>query len=186
MARRLAKQCRKLVGIDPSDNIDDNEIVHERLKMPIEDHPPGAVYDLITMRMLAEHIQSPADVVARLSALLAPGGRIVIYAVSKYSPSVLIASVTPMSVHHAAKHLLWRTGKRDTFPTTDRMNTRATLAGLFATQNMTEEVFQLLPDCRTTSRFQRLRFLELCLWKLLTTMGIPYPETCILAVYRAP
>ena len=184
-ARRLADRCRKLVGIDPSDNIDDNQTVHERLKMPIEDHPPGAAYDLITMRMVAEHIESPRDVVGRLAALLAPGGRIVIYTVSKYSPSVLIASATPMSVHHAAKHVLWRTEERDTFPTTYRMNTRGTLAQLFAEQDMTEEMFELLPDCRTTSRFERLQFVELSLWKLLSSLGIPYPETCILAVYRA-
>lgn len=184
-ARRLADRCRRLVGIDPSDNIDDNSFVHERLKMPVEAHPAGQAYDLITMRMVAEHVEAPEEVVKRLAALLRPGGRIIVYTVFRYSPSVIVAAATPLWVHHIVKRLLWRTEERDTFPTVYRMNTRETLARLFSREGLSEEVFEYLADCRSTARFRILQYVELSAWKALSLIGIRYPEACILAVYRA-
>ena len=184
-ARRLADRCRRLVGIDPGDNIDDNVFVHERLKMPIEAHPPGATYDLITLRMVAEHVEAPAAVAARLASLLAPDGRIVIYTVSRYAPSVIVAGLTPLKVHHVVKRWLWETEERDTFPTVYRMNTRPVLARLFGDVGLAEEMFAYLADCRSTARFRVLQHLELSLWKTLSRIGLRYPECCILAVYRA-
>lgn len=184
-ARRLADRCRTLVGIDPSDNIDENAFVHDYLKMPIEDHPPGRKYNLITLRMVAEHIEAPETVVNKLAGLLLPGGRIVIYTVAGYSPSVLVASITPLWVHHVVKQILWRTEERDTFPTVYRMNTRATLGRMFAAEGLSEEMFAYLGDCRATARFKFLQYIELSLWKGLSSIGLRYPEACILAVYKS-
>jgi SAM-dependent methyltransferase len=184
-AHRLSDRCRKLVGIDPSDNIDDNSFVHERLRMPIEDHPPGRAYNLITLRMVAEHIEAPQAVVKQLASLLLPGGQIVIYTVARYSPSVVVAANTPLSVHHAVKRLLWRTEERDTFPTVYRMNTRSKLKRLFSGEGLSEEMFAYLGDCRSTARFKLLQYVELSIWKALSVIGLQYPEACILAVYRS-
>jgi SAM-dependent methyltransferase len=184
-ARRLADRCRKLVGIDPSDNIDENAFVHERLKMPIEEHPSERAYNLITLRMVAEHVEAPEQVAKQLASLLLPGGRIVIYTVGRYSPSVIVAANTPLWVHHAVKHMLWRTEERDTFPTVYRMNTRSALRRLFCGEGLLEEMFEYLGDCRATARFKFLQYFELSTWKLLSLVGLPYPEACILAVYRS-
>jgi SAM-dependent methyltransferase len=184
-ARRLADRCARLVGIDPDDNIDENGFLHERLKMPIEAHPPGRVYDLITLRMVAEHIEAPEVVANKLASLLLPGGRIVIYTVLETSPSVFIAAHTPLWVHHRVKQFLWRTEERDTFPTVYRMNTRAALKALFGAEGLSEEAFEYLADCRTTARFQALQFVELSAWKLLSRIGVRYPEACVLGVYRS-
>jgi SAM-dependent methyltransferase len=183
-ARRLADRCRKLVGIDPSDNIDDNPFVDERLKMPIEDHPPGPAYDLITLRMVAEHVEAPEKVAKQLASLLLPGGRIVIYTVGRYAPSVIVAASTPLWVHHAVKRVLWKTEERDTFPTVYRMNTRPALKRLFCGEGLSEEMFEYLGDCRATGRFRLLQYFELSVWKILSLISLPYPEVCILAVYR--
>ena len=184
-ARRLADRCHELVGIDPSDNIEENAFVHTYLKMPIEDHPPGRKYSLITLRMVAEHIESPEAVVRKLSGLLLPGGQIAIYTVTGYSPSVLVASITPLWFHHAVKQFLWRTEERDTFPTVYRMNTRATLAKMFANEALSEDMFTYLGDCKTTARFRFLQYIELSIWKALSAVGLRYPEACILAVYKS-
>jgi SAM-dependent methyltransferase len=184
-ARRLADRCRKLVGIDPSENIDENPYVHERLKMPIEDHPPGRSYDLITMRMVAEHVEDPETVAMQLAGLLLPGGRIVIYTVGRYAPSVIVADNTPLWVHHVVQRALWRTEERDTFPTVYRMNTRPALKKLFCGEGLSEEMFEYLGDCRSTARFKLLQYVELSVWKILSLVGLPYPEACILAVYRS-
>jgi SAM-dependent methyltransferase len=183
--RRLADRCRKLVGIDPSDNIDDNPFVHERLKMPIEAHPPGPAYDLITLRMVAEHVEAPEKVAKQLTSLLLPGGRIVIYTVGRYSPSVIVAASTPLWVHHAVKQVLWRTEERDTFPTVYRMNTRQALRRLFCGEGLSEVMFEYLGDCRTTARFKFLQYFELSIWKILSLIRFPYPEACILAMYQS-
>ena len=185
-SRRLADRCLKLVGIDPSDNIDDNPFIHERLKMPIEEHPPERAYNLITLRMVAEHVEAPYEVAKQLASLLLPGGRIVIYTVGGYAPSVLVAASTPLWVHHAVKRLLWRTEERDTFPTVYRMNTRPTLRRLFRGEGLSEEMFEYLGDCRATARFKVLQYCELSVWKILSLIGLSYPESCILAVYRSP
>lgn len=185
-ARLLADRSRKLVGIDPSDNIDDNPFVHERMKLSIEQHPPGRAYNLITLRMVAEHVEAPEQVAKQLANLLLPGGRIVIYTVALYSPSVFVAASTPLWVHHRLKRLLWRTEERDTFPTVYRMNTRRALGGLFRTQGLAEELFEYLADCRATGRFRVLQFLELTVWKIFSLLGLGYPESCILAIYRLP
>ena len=66
-------------------------------------------YDLITLRMVAEHIAHPRDAVAALARLAKPGGRVVVYTVWKWSPASIAAAVTPMAVHHRLKKLLWDT-----------------------------------------------------------------------------
>jgi 2-polyprenyl-3-methyl-5-hydroxy-6-metoxy-1,4-benzoquinol methylase len=185
-ATRLAARCRLLVGVDPSDNIDDNSFVHERVKLPIEQYRPDRRYDLITLRMVAEHIADPPTTVARLAALLAPGGRVVVYTVSRWSPSALVAACSPLSFHHAVKRVLWRVEAHDTFPTVYVMNTHAALRRLFTAAGLQEEAFERLADCRTTARFRWPQAAELGLWRALQKFGLNYPENCILAVYRAP
>lgn len=183
-SRLLADRCKHLVGIDPDDNIDDNPYVHERIKLPIEKYQPDRLFDLVSMRMVAEHISNPDDAVATLSRLTAPGGRVVVYTVSKWSPASIVAALTPMAFHHFAKRLLWGGEERDTFPTEYRMNTRASLSGVFRTNGFEEESYLLLGDTRTTNRFRMLNTVELTLERGLRAVGLPYPESCILAVYR--
>ena len=184
-ATRLAARCRLLVGVDPSDNIDDNSFVHERVKLPIEQYRPDRRYDVITLRMVAEHIADPATTAARLAALLAPRGRVVVYTVSRWSPSAVVAALSPLNFHHVVKRVLWHVEERDTFPTVYAMNTRSALQRLFTAAGLQEEAFERLSDCRSTGRFRWLQVAELGLWKALQKLGLGYPENCILAVYRA-
>ena len=66
-AHVLASRCRLLVGLDPSDNIDENPFVHERAKCQLEDFETDRKFDLITLRMVAEHIRDPQKVARVLS-----------------------------------------------------------------------------------------------------------------------
>lgn len=183
-SRRLAERCAQLVGIDPDDNIDDNPYLHERIKLPIEQYRPERLFNLVSMRMVAEHITDPEAAVCALAGVVAPGGRVVVYTVSKWSPAALVAAVTPIGFHHFVKRFLWRTEERDTFPTAYRMNTRASLSGVFARHGFREEHYLLVADCRTTNRFRWLNRIELGLERSLRAVSLPYPESCILAVYR--
>ena len=183
-AAMLAQRCRLLVGLDPSDNIEENTLLHERVRCTIEQYRPERQHDLITMRMVAEHIEAPEAAVAALSDMLRPGGRVVLYTVRKWSPAAVAAALTPMAVHHRVKRVLWDTAERDTFPTFYRMNTRDTLRRLFAACGCIEESFLRLDDTRSFAKWKSLATLELSLWRLLQRLGVAYPEACLMGIYR--
>ena len=183
-ARLLSQRCQILVGIDPSDNITENEIVHLREQTFVEDYHPNRQFDLITLRMVAEHIRNPESAVQALSRLTNRGGRIVIYTVSKWAPVSILAAVTPTYVHKVAKRVLWQSEDKDTFPVVYRMNTRRDLAHQFEANGFIEERFEHLDDCRLFLRWYALNYLELSMLRLLRGAGLSYPESCILAIYR--
>lgn len=184
LAKRLSQQCKRLVGIDPDPNINDNPYIDAGVQKLIDDYEPDEVFDLITMRMVAEHVANPERVMATLSAATIPGSMVVIYTVNNYSPVPLLTRVTPMPVRHFLKKLLWRTNPKDTFPTAYKMNTRRELAELFEAHQFDEVYFAYLDDCRTTTRFPALLTVELVLRKAFRKLGMAYPENCLLGVYR--
>ena len=184
LARRLAERCRWLAGVDPSDNIDDNPLLMDRAKCMIEDYRPDRRFDLITMRMIAEHVEDPPKVVAALARLARPGGDVVVYTPGRWALASIVASLTPLFVHQAAKHILWGTEKRDTFPTAFLMNTRHQLRTAFEAGGFTESQFFLLDDTRTLNRWYPGSLMELRIRSILRRLSVRYPEFCILAVYR--
>lgn len=182
-ARLLADKCRSLTGLDPSDNIDENVFVHHRAKCMLEEFEAPEPFDLITLRMVVEHIAAPEEATAALARLCKPGGHVVIYTVDKWSPVSMVSAVTPMGFHHWMKSLLWQGDEKDTFPTKYLMNTRARLTALMSAAGFAEAAFQTLPDTRTTNRFRLLNALELTAWRGLRAIGLEYPEKCIMGIY---
>ena len=184
LANVLAQRCKLLVGADPSDNIDDNGFIHRRYKSSLEMLVPDEQFDLVTLRMVAEHVRRPERAIEALARLTRKSGIVVVYTVWKWSPASIVAASTPMSVHHGAKHFLWGTEERDTFPVEYRMNTRGTLAHLFEEGGFREEHFSFLDDCRSSHRSKSLNTIELLVWRGLRRLNLRYPERCILASYR--
>lgn len=183
-ARLLSERCRILVGVDPSDNIDQNHFVHRYSKCSIETFRTELTFDLITLRMVAEHITSPGAAASAISTLLNRNGRVVIYTVNKYSPVSILSAATPFKLHHRLKQLVWDGEQQDTFPVAYRMNTRSSLRRLFEMNAMSEESFAYLDDCRTLARWRVLNSVELRLLQILRRFSLHYPETCILGVYQ--
>ena len=64
------------------------------------------------------------------------------------------------------------------------MNTRRTLANVFASAEFGEVFFDYLDDCRTTSGYPALHKLELRIWRGLQRLGMHYPENCLLGIYQ--
>jgi 2-polyprenyl-3-methyl-5-hydroxy-6-metoxy-1,4-benzoquinol methylase len=141
VAKVLAERARLLFGADPSDNVDDNPFVHQRAKCEIQDLETDLRFDLITLRMVAEHIRDPRAAVDAFSRLAKPGALVVVYTVWKWAPVSIVSALTPMSVHHAVKRFLWTSNERDTFPVEYRMNTRTTLQRLFEGGGFREQDF---------------------------------------------
>jgi SAM-dependent methyltransferase len=184
LAEALAARCGFLMGLDPDETLAENPYVHERAYAPLENYQSSEPFDLATLRMVAEHIAQPEQAVAALARLVRPGGKVVVYTVNRWSPIALASWLVPFGLHHPVKRLMWRTDERDTFPVAYRMNTRRQLAKLFAAHGFLESWFAHLDDCRTFHRFRWLHFLELSLQRLLRSLRLPYPETCLLGVYE--
>jgi SAM-dependent methyltransferase len=185
LARELSQRCRLLVGVDPDDTLEENVFLHHKEKVAIEDFAPAERFDLVSLRMVAEHIADPALAVASLARLTAPGGRVVVYTVDRWSPVAIAATLVPFRYHHAAKHVLWRTEEKDTFPVVYKMNTRKDLQKWFGNRQFRESSFVRLDDCRTFARFRPLHLGELAARGLLRAVrGLSYPESCLLGVYE--
>jgi 2-polyprenyl-3-methyl-5-hydroxy-6-metoxy-1,4-benzoquinol methylase len=183
LAARLSQRCARLVGVDESENIAENPYIHAYQKAYLEDFQTDEVFDLISLRMVAEHVRDPDRLATALTKLLAPGGRVVIYTVHRWSPVSIVAFLTPMAVHHAVKGLIWEVDPRDTFPVEYRMNTRRQLSRLFAKFGFEEKSYRRLSDCRTLQKWKLTNYVELLIWKMLQVVGLNYPEVCILATY---
>jgi len=184
LAELLAQRSGLLVGVDPSANIEKNELVHERARCTIEEYHTDRTFDVISLRMVAEHIANPEAAIASFSRLTKPGGRVVIYTVSKWAISSLVAAGSPIGFHHLVKGVLWGTDPEDTFPTVYRMNTRARLRELFSAGGFQEEQFLYLDDCRTLARWRLGTVMELSARRAFRAVGLPYVDVCILGVYR--
>jgi len=184
LAQILSERCGLLVGLDPDDTIDENPYVHRRIKSQIADYPDDQTFDVVTLRMVAEHITDPEAALSSLARLTRPGGRLVIYTINKFSPVSIAAMIIPHRLHHSIKRLLWKTEERDTFPVAYRMNTKKTLAGFFESNGFRLLHFAHLADCQVLGRFRFLHFLELLLWRLCRSIGLNYPENCLLAVFE--
>jgi SAM-dependent methyltransferase len=184
LAQVLAGRCSLLVGVDPSDTLDENPLVHRRVKSTIENYVSDEQFDLATLRMVAEHIANPEAAVASLARLLKTGGKAVVYTINLWTPVSIVSWLTPFGLHHPIKRYLWNTEEQETFPVCYQMNTRKRLSHLFKRYGFRESYFDYLDDCWLFYRFQLLNWFELSLWRLLKRVKIQYPENRLLGVYE--
>ncbi len=185
LAIELANRCQWLTGLDPSPNLEYNEIVHEKVQVPLEQFTTNRTYDLATFHMVAEHIAEPETACSKLAEIIAPEGHVVIYTPYKYSLLALMASIVPNRLHALWTKLLTPHRKEeDVFPTVYRMNTRRDLARVFEENEFDEVFFDYFPDCILFHRSQMGTRLELLLWKICQRIRVPYPESNLIAVFK--
>jgi SAM-dependent methyltransferase len=184
LARKLVSHCVKVTAVDPSENVLQNEFVHERVQSFLEQYRPDMQFDVATMRMVVEHVSAPKDFVAALGRILKPGGVAVVFTVNRWSPVALLSWAIPFRLHHPIKRLLWGGEEEDTFPVFYRMNTRSKLCRLFRDAGFVERAFVELDDLSVFGRFKWLNYLELSVWSGLRRIGIGYPEKCLLGVFQ--
>ncbi len=184
LGKELSSRCHCLTGVDCDITLLENSYVHEKVRVNFYDFKSDKKFNLITFRMVAEHISDPDKTLRTLKEISCSGSLIVIYTINKWSPVSLITYSTPFWLHHPLKKILWGTEEKDTFPVQYKMNTRKDLQNLFETNGFKEVHFQYLDDCRTFAGFRLLLYAELLLWKCLAALKIRYPENCLLGVYE--
>lgn len=184
LAEKIAQRCGYVYGIDPDANIRDNKLINDGFQGLVEDCDTTREFDVVTLRMVAEHIVEPERAMARIARLLRPGGHVVIYTPYKWAPMSVIATVVPFSLHNPLKRLIWESEARDTFPVAYKLNTHKTLQAQAARVGLQEVLFAELDDCRTLARFRWLSTMELWTQRVLRRFSLRYPEICLLGVYR--
>ena len=184
LAGRLGARAQLIVGVDPSENIHRNRWVHERHQACIEDFDDNRQFDLVTMRMVAEHVTRPERVGQALERLVNPGGHVVVLTVNVYAPVTIVSRLLPFKLHYPVKRYFWGGEEDDTFPTAYRMNTRARLRGLFEASGFRESLFMYIDDLSVFARFRTLNLVEHGARAFMRRLGLAYPENCLLAVYQ--
>lgn len=184
LAETLAKRARFVLGIDPDDNIKENSFLTECFQGLVEECPTENTFDVVTLRMVAEHIQDPDCAVRRLAGLTVKKGVVVIFTPNKWSPMSLVAKAIPSKLHNPLKRLIWSSEERDTFPTAYKLNTRRDLVEHFQRFGFREIFFAYVDDCTVTSRYRMANRLELGVRNLFFRAGVPYMENCLLAVFE--
>jgi SAM-dependent methyltransferase len=184
LAAAMAKRCKFLAAVDPSPTVQQNRLAHEVAQCLIEDYATDRQFDLVTMRMVAEHVERPDRVASHLATLVKPGGRVVLITPNKWSPATIASAMIPSRLHPAITRFLWSTKDEDVFPAVYRMNTRRTLRTLFERHGFRETGFHYCPNCTTFQRFRWAYIAELIAWRALCRLGITYPENNLLGVYE--
>ena len=183
LAEELCARCEQVVGVDPDPNVLENKFISSAFHGMIEDFESDTSFDIVTMRMVAEHIANPDPVMQKIHSILGDGGILILLTPSKWAPLSIAASIVPFALHHPIKRILWRTEAQDTFPTEFKMNTRKALQRLSEKHGFNEAMFMHLDDCRVFGRFKLLNRLELMTRKAFNSLGLTHPENCILGIY---
>ena len=184
LASQLAKRCKRLVGIDPSENILQNTFVHDRQQSLLEDSQFTEKFDLVTARMVVEHVEVPHAFVEAISRHLKPTGIVVIFTVDFVSVISMVSRFTPLWFHHFVKKTLWGTAEEDTFPVVYKMNSRRQLNKLFCHAGFKELKFMSLDDMSSLGWSSLSLKAGLICQRILKTLRIPFLDRCILSVYQ--
>ncbi len=103
LSENLSNRCRVLVGLDPDSTILENPYVHEKAHCMLNQFETTRKFDLITFRMLAEHIEIPKETILRLRGLMTPNAKVVVYTPFLWSPIPILTRLVPFNPHHLIK-----------------------------------------------------------------------------------
>jgi SAM-dependent methyltransferase len=184
LAADLSRRCDRFVGIDPDSSVNENRFVHERYQLRLDQYYPDCTFDLVTARMVVEHLADPSGFIRDLSRITKTGSAVIIFTVDWWSLTTLAAHLSPLFMHHGVKRLLWNTSRRDTFPTEYRLNRLQTLSSAMIDAGFHEYHCRVLPDASLFWRVPLLRTIELNCFRLFKQLRIPYFDSCILAIYQ--
>ncbi len=185
LAQELSKRCQYLLAVDPSSTVLQNQFA-DRTIVGMLDSVEGCElpFHLATLRMVAEHVEAPHELIEQLESLVSTGGHVVVLTPNRWSPNSLLASWIPNKYHPLIVSNIEGRHQEDVFPTQYKMNTRKDLQMVFEKFGFDEVCFLRAADCSITSKFKPLYFSELCLWKSLKLLGLGHPESNLLGVYR--
>jgi ubiquinone/menaquinone biosynthesis C-methylase UbiE len=148
-------------------------------------------FNLVTLNMVAEHLERPADVMAELARVVSSKGLIVIHTPNAAAYQVgltrLVWRIVPAAWVHKLILFFEQREPEDVFPTFYQANSRDRLRKLAREAGLVEHQAQLIFERPILYFFAPLSALEMITGLLLRRLG--FGEFCastILGVYRKP
>jgi ubiquinone/menaquinone biosynthesis C-methylase UbiE len=162
------------------------DIVVSRLEhLPFPDH----AFDLITLNMVTEHLETPQRTFAELARVLAAGGQLVINTPNSagyYLDLMRLGKLLmPKRMVLWLARMLEHREPDDVFPTYYRANTRKQLRDLALAAGLVEERVLFVTDRPLFYFFAPFCLLEMLLTRILIWLGFEqFTASAILGVYR--
>jgi SAM-dependent methyltransferase len=162
-----------------------NTVVSRLEQLPFADN----TFNLVTLNMVAEHLQDPQATFTELARVLAADGRLIVNTpnIASYYLALMRLGkfLLPQCVVLRLIRLLEYREPDDVFPTYYRANTRKRLRELALAAKLVEERVLLVTDKPLFYFFAPLCALEMLLTRVLIRLGFgQFTASSILAVYR--
>jgi ubiquinone/menaquinone biosynthesis C-methylase UbiE len=162
-----------------------NIVVSHLEQLPFADH----AFDLITLNMVAEHLETPQRTFTELARVLAAGGRLVIHTPNTAGYYLALMRLVKLLV--PKRMVLWLTRMLeyrepdDVFPTYYRANTRQQLRDLALAAGLAEERVLFVTDMPLFYFFAPFCLPEMLFTRILIRLGFEqFTASAILGVYR--
>jgi ubiquinone/menaquinone biosynthesis C-methylase UbiE len=86
---------------------------------------PSSSADLITLRMVVEHLANISNDLSEIERLLKPGGKLIVLTTNVLSPTVFLPRLLPFSIKKWIILKMFKVDNQDVFPTHHKFNTPA-------------------------------------------------------------
>jgi len=83
---------------------------------------------LITLRMVAEHLERVPEDFSEINRILAPGGRLIVLTTNTRSPIIFLARILPYSIKRWLIRKIFKVSNDEIFPTFHKFNTPGMMA----------------------------------------------------------
>jgi SAM-dependent methyltransferase len=157
----LRGSVRRLVGIDPSDQIIGNNCVDEAVVGRSEELPfRDDSFDIVLSHNVVEHLANPLSSFREIARVLKPGGVVLLQTPNFYYYAIVASQLTPHWFH---RFFVGRLGTRvsveEVFPTFYRLNTARAVRRLMATCGLQVVELELLSGPPGYLRFSPIAFM---------------------------
>jgi ubiquinone/menaquinone biosynthesis C-methylase UbiE len=162
-----------------------NRVLCTLERLPFRDD----TFNLVTLNMVAEHLERPEDVMAELARVVVPNGFAVIHAPNAVAYHAHLARlVWRMVPKRVAYGLIWFLEHRqpeDVFPTFYRANSRQQLRQLSSKAGFVEQQVKMVFERPVFYFFAPLSALEMLMVRVFRRLGLgEFCASTILGVYR--
>jgi ubiquinone/menaquinone biosynthesis C-methylase UbiE len=164
-----------------------NRAVCRLQRLPFGDH----TFNLVTLNMVAEHLERPEDVIAELARVVVPNGLVVIHTPNAVAYQAhltrLVWRILPRRLTYGLISFLEHRQPEDVFPTFYRANSRQQLRQLSSGVGLVEQQVQMVFERPVLYFFAPLSALEMVSVRLFRRLGLAeFCASTILGVYRNP
>jgi ubiquinone/menaquinone biosynthesis C-methylase UbiE len=176
---KYGKQAKIAIGIDKliDPEIDEAPFIHADLRnIPLPDN----YADLITLRMVVEHIERVPEDFFEINRLLKPDGILIFMTTNRMSPVVFIPNLFPDSLKKWFILKIFKVLDKDVFPTHHKFNSpKLVKKGIYDLRPFTIQFIEIVPMSRL------LLLIIFGIWySIVKYSTLTYLRSNILAVYK--